>query len=414
MRKIAFTFAGRESVMRNQVAYMRQAVADGLVDEWHVWDFSRNPSDGQWLSDTFFENQQLFSDDRSLDYIPIYQGGESQLHLHVRARNDAHVLLQLSCGTLLEVVFGAHGNTRTLLRLFAPQAYQPDAHPAAVSGVVLDAVGENDIVFCLANGALTIRLNGVRVFELPTDAQALTQTEVHTGHGATGMWSLGLVDGPVRLIKTSVRGYKAFHYVYLHYAEAAYHDARFIKLDDDIVWCDLTQMSGFVDEICRGDELKIVSANVINNGVCAYFQKEAGLLEGGGFDFEYPPNGVCGTLWNSAELCERLHHYFIDHCAKVRAQALAIQRLSEIPLADRFSINLIGFGQPVMIMMAYLYERARQTDDELIMTQLLPRFFGVRKYIYNPFLVAHLSFFKQHERLESAPIVSRYAELLAA
>lgn len=77
MRKIAFTFAGRESVMRNQVAYMRQALADGLVDEWHVWDFSRNPSDGQWLSDTFTENQQLFTDDRSVDYVPVYQGSQA-------------------------------------------------------------------------------------------------------------------------------------------------------------------------------------------------------------------------------------------------------------------------------------------------------------------------------------------------
>ena len=332
----------------------------------------------------------------------------------MRARNDAHVLLQLSCGTLAAVVFGAYGNTRTLLRLFAPQTYQPDAPPAAVSEVSLDSVGDNHATFVLADGVLVVTLNGAKVFELSTEAQSLTQMEVHTGHGATGMWSLGIVDGPLRLIKTTLRGYKAFHYVYLHYAEAAYHDARFIKLDDDIVWCDLTQMRGFIDEVCHGDELKIVSANVINNGVCAYFQKQAGLLDGGDFDFEYPPNGVCGTLWNSAELCERLRHYFIEHCAEVRAKALSMQRLSEIPLADRFSINLIGFGQPVMIMMAYLYERARQTDDEIIMTQLLPRFFGVRKYIYNPFLVAHLSFFKQHERLEPAPIVSRYAELLAA
>ena len=42
-------FAGRRKNMRILNAYVERLVAWGLVDEYHVWDFTRDPEDARWI-----------------------------------------------------------------------------------------------------------------------------------------------------------------------------------------------------------------------------------------------------------------------------------------------------------------------------------------------------------------------------
>jgi hypothetical protein len=50
-RTILVTFAGRRDRMELLTRYVTAAMDAGLIDEWHVWDFTRNAQDGAWLRD---------------------------------------------------------------------------------------------------------------------------------------------------------------------------------------------------------------------------------------------------------------------------------------------------------------------------------------------------------------------------
>ena len=52
----------------------------------------------------------------------------------------------------------------------------------------------------------------------------------------------------------------------------------FLKCDDDIVYLDIDKLGDFVEFRRTNPNYVVVSANVVNNGVCAYFQQEAGSL----------------------------------------------------------------------------------------------------------------------------------------
>ena len=50
---ILTTFAGRKDRMELLTWYANTAIERGIVDEWHVWDFTRQRSDALWLRQQF-------------------------------------------------------------------------------------------------------------------------------------------------------------------------------------------------------------------------------------------------------------------------------------------------------------------------------------------------------------------------
>jgi hypothetical protein len=49
-------------------------------------------------------------------------------------------------------------------------------------------------------------------------------------------------------------------------------------MDDDIVYADLEQLPAFLAFRIAHPEYFLVSANVVNNGVCGYFQQQHGAV----------------------------------------------------------------------------------------------------------------------------------------
>lgn len=43
------TFAGREKRMSVLSDYVHEMLKEGTIDEWHIWDFTRNESDRNFL-----------------------------------------------------------------------------------------------------------------------------------------------------------------------------------------------------------------------------------------------------------------------------------------------------------------------------------------------------------------------------
>jgi hypothetical protein len=52
-RVVLVTFAGRRDRMESLIRCVREAMCRGLIDEWHVWNFSRKPADDIWLGNNF-------------------------------------------------------------------------------------------------------------------------------------------------------------------------------------------------------------------------------------------------------------------------------------------------------------------------------------------------------------------------
>jgi hypothetical protein len=78
----------------------------------------------------------------------------------------------------------------------------------------------------------------------------------------------------VSLHQPRVKLYKSFYEYYMHYPSTYEPNTVFIKLDDDIVYLDLSMFESFVQYRYDHPELWLLSANVINNGVCAYYQQQ--------------------------------------------------------------------------------------------------------------------------------------------
>jgi hypothetical protein len=409
MKRIAFTFAGRQRMMRNQAVFVRRMLDLGLLDEWHVWNFARDTRDEDWLQRSFSEQLMVYTLGRSDQYVPLRAESAASCRIAVRASNDAHLRFRLDSGETVEAVLGAEGNTKSLLRLSAaPASPVPVTAESAATLVLFD---RNEIDIGIAHGSLVLSLNGRPAFTAATSATALHALEVRTGAGASGQWVAGNPAARITLVNTGLKAQEGFRFAYAHYANARFNGCCFVKLDDDIVYCDLDRFDSFVRDLECDDELKISSANVVNNGVCAHYQARSGFFAAERFDFEYPQDGVGGTLWESSALCERLHRHFLGHREEILAVAASQPALTELPRVDRYSINFVGFRYPVMLMMTYLFALTKVRDDEHLMTVLLPAMFGVRKYVFNRLVVSHLSFYKQEKTLDSARLLEAYATL---
>ena len=50
---ILVTFAGRQKRMEILTQYIHAAMDAGIIDEWHVWDFTRSQEDHEWVTREF-------------------------------------------------------------------------------------------------------------------------------------------------------------------------------------------------------------------------------------------------------------------------------------------------------------------------------------------------------------------------
>lgn len=411
MKRIAITFAGRQDRMQAQLALMQKCIANKQIDEWHIWDFSRQDSDRVWLEGLVNQQLSYITYDDSVDYVPVKQHFTNAKAI-IRGHNDAHLLLELN-GKVHEIVLGAFSNTKSLLREFASlQTYRLNAVAVQESDAVL-LEGDNHIELTLREGECCLQLNEKTVFSMALDSSCahIERLSIHSGYGAIMTWDF-FEEKPssIKLIKQSLKSYQGFRFLYHYYCHQYFAEDVFVKLDDDIVYIDTTELDGFFQCVQNTAGVSLVSANVINNGVCAYLQQQKGYLDGINLEFEYPKHGTCGSLWESADKCTQLHDYFLANFEAILNTAKTDEQLTVLPRADRFSINFVGFKQPLFMYMGL--GGYQSLDDEEVMTQVLPKTFGVSKYVYNHLMVSHLSFFKQDEGLEIDVLMKKYGVLL--
>jgi hypothetical protein len=190
--------------------------------------------------------------------------------------------------------------------------------------------------------------------------------------------------------------YRAY---YRHYRREDHEGGLFLKLDDDIVYLSLDRLAAFVDFRVAHPEYFLVSASVVNNGVCAHFQQQRGAIPPSLMELPYPDRGFCGRLWEHADLAERLHDFFLDDPGRFDIAGVDIA-------PDRLSINCVAYLGSDLDALVDVGD-----DDEQDLSVTIPRRLQRRNAIFHPMLASHLSFFSQEGGMDVARLLDRYRAL---
>ncbi len=425
-KTILVTFAGRQDRMELLTRYVDLAIEAGLIDEWHVWDFSRNAADAQWLRQTFPVTQVTPSN--SLEYFALPRKTEITqrrkiIRFEVCAASDIHIGLRRTAGIgqSYEIVLGGWQNQSSAIRLFDdPQqltdvaARDPLQHAHVVSRTsnLLPEFGFVAVDIELGPEGMRICVEGREVLRETQAVQpGAFDILYRTGYGSNGEWRFPeteaanarlFVSGPAAHYPANSMFYTN---AYQYYAanRDRYYDDVFLKCDDDIVYFDIAQLRDFVAFRRRNPQFFLVSANVVNNGVCAHFQQASGAIPAEFGELEMPQGGMCGSLWASGDKAERLHSLFLKD-----PSAFTSARHAPIPWRERISINFVAWLGADLVHIPDI-----MSDDEHDLC------YGVRKRarkancIYPAFVASHLSFWKQDADMNTASVITNYQTLAA-
>ena len=207
-----------------------------------------------------------------------------------------------------------------------------------------------------------------------------------------------------KYILKSVNNKTIWKEYYDHYTEELYPDHIIIKTDDDILYIDIQSFEKYINFRRADDETLLLFPSIVNNGVCAFVQQQSRLLN---IPEEFPYDPAFGKLWESGQLCNILHNYFIDNLDSWLEKTSNIHFVSCLQ-GHRFSINFFAIKSKDLHYFKYIQLR----DDEEDLTMHIPVKYNRNHGIYMPFTVAHLAFFKQRETgLNERDILEKYMKL---
>jgi hypothetical protein len=407
---ILTTFAGRQTRMEILTEYVHAAMDAGIIDEWHVWDFTRSQEDHEWVNRTFGAVRYMGAN-------AGYQANGSvspkqPLRMSASITNDLHLAIVPNDDSehYYEVVIGGWSNAHSVMRKLTRDGltnFDRDATPpmwSRATPAILSPGTANQVVLSVdGEGVPTLHVNNVMLARWP-DLNLTAGAQIMVRGGWGGNLELHGVRSRVQRFIGNPGEQMPYWQAYDYYARRlkTFQDSIFLKCDDDIVYLDVNKLGDFVEFRRNNPKYFVVSANVVNNGVCAYFQQAAGSIPASVGDFERPPGGFGGSLWLSADKATQLHDHFL---------ATADKRLplteKVVDWNERQSINFIAWLGRDLVHMAL-----PKGDDEKSLTVDLPELLGRPTAIYSDFVVSHLSFGPQEQGLPVERLIAAYDALM--
>lgn len=408
---ILVTFAGRQKRMEILTRYIRTAMDAGIIDEWHIWDFTRSQADHEWVTGEFGPVRYMGAEAGYQHYGSV--SPRQPLRMSASIIRDLHIGIVPNDGgdEFHELVIGGWGNSLSVMRRLPKDRIEnfnregvPSVWSRPTVGILSPGIANQVAMSVDADGVPTLHVNNVLIGRWP---------ELNLSAGASiivrGGWGADLEFGDIRSRVHRFVGnpneHLPYHQAYDFYSKRvkSFEDAIFLKCDDDIVYLDIDKLNAFIDFRRTNTRYFMLSANVLNNGVCAHFQQAAGALPEWLGYFEMPPGGHCGSLWQSAERANQLHGYFLQMGDK------------HLPLADkvvewreRLSINFIAWLGRDLVHMSL----PKGCDDERVLTVEIPAMLDRPTAIYSDFVVSHLSFGAQEEGLAADWLIAAYDALM--
>lgn len=391
MRNIITIFSGRKNCLLLLNKYLNHLLNKNQIHEVHFWNYARNMEDEHFIKS--ISNLRRTSSSINAEYVEIYPvKTDDSFEFQVEASNDVHIKLQK--GTIFyEVVLGGWGNTNSVIRRIDGLT-----DPEIVSFINKQGIvcADKQIPFTvrIQNGQLVVFRKSKLILASDVDAGfTFEKIYVKTGFGCTADFHYESVQNPFFLFfdTTSKTNWSEY---YQYYTNSSYRDDVIVKCDDDIIFIDATKFQEYI-KFVRSTQNDIVFANIINNGVSAYYQQTKYELIPKALDvYEYPEYGFCGSLWSSGKKADRLHDYFLKNH---RLFLNYNYQKEEIPITTRFSINFFAMKGSSWNKI----KNAGLGDDEYHLTEELPQLGILNNVLYSPFYVSHLSFGRQNAEFDT-------------
>ena len=425
-KKVIFTsFAGRRENFNIQFRYLDKLLDQGLINEVHLWDYTREINDSIWLKQTFGKQDTHNYCIAKYEYrrVPLHtlfgQEEFKSVTLRIRAKSDAHIIFANADDKrdIYEIVLGGWSNSRSVLRKFQQQ--ELNVH----NGVIFKGDEFEEFTFQLDGPILRVIHNGHTILNSFVFGKAfnmfvsgftfnsvvfdlssvpLKKDEVDSVYTPRNLEKFKVMDTP--------RKYTWIDY-YEHYTSVAYPNHIIIKADDDVVFIDTTGFKQWLENyVAHEDECIASFPSIVNNGVCAYYQQKQDLIPEAIGTFPY--DTFKGKLWNDAELCAMLHRYFIaNHVRFINGSKK--NAVIKLPIGDRISINMFAISSKHLgIFQDIIKPNPMFIDDEHLITTAVTSAYKKCHIVDPAMVISHLSFFMQVEKgLPQDELCAKYLAL---
>jgi hypothetical protein len=210
-------------------------------------------------------------------------------------------------------------------------------------------------------------------------------------------------NGRARLSWPGQRWYAEY---YRYYSVVKPYDGIIIKADDDIVYVNSTMVKPFAEYLWNHTEIFLLSASVINQGLCAHYQQNHGAIPKNVVDLPFADNGM-GALHDNATEALKLHRYFLQHREQFYISKPEYYRFTYTINVNFIAIRGSEFYKTFELIQEMLHEQKRYYDEGAITWEAIRK----RKYtegIYLPLVVAHATFGVQNSVIQE--VLAAYIE----
>lgn len=402
MKTVVVIFAGRKSNLEVQRKYLDYAIDNKIIDEVHYWNYCRDHNDLIYLRT--ISNLKRTSRITDIGYTEIFTNiVDNSFKFETTASNDMHVKIVLENEDTYEIVLGGWGNRKSIIHKLNNNVSE---NLTEFENIVLDASTFVPFQIKVTSDSINVYKNDELIMSSPISNEEDNQVKqifMKTGHDCIAELNYEEVKNKNYYMMDN-NHIRFWHDIYNYYRADKYKNYTIFKCDDDIVFMDLNKFQKFIDYV-NTTTYNVVFANIINNGVSAHIQQDRfGLIPENVGHFEYPHNGLCGSLWDCGHKCQALHEYFLDNYNKFLEYDYKDQ---VIPIDTRFSINFFGIKGTDWHLIADCGE-----DDEALITIVYRERNGLLNAFYSDFCVSHLSFGQQVGKFEKRDeVLQRYSKL---
>jgi|GEM_PF-357514 len=170
----------------------------------------------------------------------------------------------------------------------------------------------------------------------------------------------------------------------------------YIKIDDRICFIESGALRNLLTFRTQHPEYFLVSANIINHGICSYIHRKLGIVGDGAGEINYDP--LAEVSWQSSRIAARIHQEFIGHW---ESSSLPRYRYYQWVLNEfePIAINFVcWFGEEFAKFVGHI---ENQDDDEAWLSVTKPKQMNKPNAICGEALVSYFAYEPQIKLLET-------------
>jgi hypothetical protein len=192
---------------------------------------------------------------------------------------------------------------------------------------------------------------------------------------------------------------------YKKISEESSDDDVIIKCDDDILFIDIFSLKYAIIDRINDKSSFLIHSNCINNGVCAYFQRNLFNKIKDKID-KYPKGGILGILFEQPEIAYVMHNQF---CTDL---LLNIENLNKYIIDDQYINSRISINFILINGSDAKYLNNVSYDDEYELSSLIPEQLFRPNKIKGNLITSHLSYtFQDRIMLARNDILNNYSQI---